>query len=130
VSNLADPELSASNMVLTPPRSEKDKYKNIKISRAKHGRADWSIDSDYIQTQGSAMNLMEWLSDKTTRPRQLIGMEIFNNPLVQLGDIVTISYTKDGVETFASSDKRFVIYNIEYSRSTDGPTTKIYGSEV
>ena len=130
VSNLADPQTSPSNVVLRSPRTAADKYKNIKINRSKYGVSEWSIDSDYIQSQNSALNLMSWLVNKTTRPRQLIGMEIFNNPLVQLGDVITVSYTKDGVETFTSSDKKFVVYNIEYSRGTDGPTTKIYGSEV
>ena len=129
-SNLADPDVSPTTAILRSPRSAEDRYKDIKISRAKYGKADWSIDSDYIQTQGAAENLMEWLSDKTTRPRQLVGMEIFNNPMIQLGDVVTISYARDGVELVTTSDKKFIIYNIEYSRDPEGPSMKIYGSEV
>lgn len=130
ISNLADPQITPDNIVINSPRTAEDKYKEIKIKRAKYGKSEWTIDSDYIQTQNTAFNLMTWLTDKTTRPRQLIGVEIFNNPMIQLGDVVTINYTKDGINTYTPTDRKFVVYNIEYSRSGSGPTTNIYLSEV
>lgn len=128
-SNLADPEVN-NGVVLTSPVKQTEFYRNIKVSRMKYGRSEWTLESDYIQTQAAANNLMGWLADKTSRPRQLVGVEIFNNPLVQLGDIVSINYSVAGVDKIAPPTKRFVVYNIEQERSSDGPFTKIYLSEV
>jgi len=65
------------------------------------------------------------------KPRKSIGLKIFSNPMIQLGDIVSI-YMKDndGVDAFASEDSRFVVYNIEYSKATEGPQMTLFLSQV
>ena len=51
-------------------------------------------------------------------------------PFLQLGDIISIYYKdSNNIETIKEDD-RFVIYNIEYSRSSSGPTMKVYCQEV
>jgi hypothetical protein len=64
------------------------------------------------------------------KPRKSVGVKMFANPMVQLGDIVKIDYVADGVNQVASSDDRFVVYNIEYSKDASGPDMTIYLSEV
>lgn len=130
VGNLSDPDITPADTILRPPRTEKEKFRNVKISRMKYGKSDWSLQSDYIQSQSSAMNLMEWLINKTTRARLLVGVEIMNNPMIQLGDIGTIQYSSGGVDKVAKPSKKFVIYNIEQSRDFNGPKTTVYMSEV
>jgi hypothetical protein len=75
--------------------------------------------------------MMSWLVSKVTKPRVSVGMEIFATPTLQLGDIVNIDYVdSDGVDQVASSDKRFVVYNIEYSKNDGGPSMTVHLSEV
>ena len=74
---------------------------------------------------------MGWLVDKLMVPKKSIGLEIFANTTIQLGDIVSIDYkNNDNLDLVTSSSSRFVVYNIEYSRGLDGPKMTIYLSEV
>jgi hypothetical protein len=57
-------------------------------------------------------------------------MKIFANPLIQLGDIVRIEYEEQDVQIVESTPRRFVVYNIEYARSVEGPEMILYLSEV
>ena len=64
-------------------------------------------------------------------PRKAVGVSMFATPTIQLGDIVTIDYKdENGVDYIASSNSRFIVYNIEYSRDNLGPQMTVYLSEV
>ena len=112
------------------PLVEKKKYQDIKLSRITHGKKEFELTADYIQDHESANSLMQWLSSKIMRPRLSVGLRIFANPTIQLGDIVNIDYSSDSVNAVSSIDKRFVVYNIEYSKDFRGPEMLIYLSEV
>lgn len=129
-SSQSDPELQGTT-VLTSPYVEAEKYDNIKQSRMVYGNNEFSIDAPYIQTQDSANSLMGWIIDKLMTPKRSVGVNLFSIPTLQLGDIVTINYKdSSGIDVVAPTSTRFVIYNIEYSRSIDGPSMTIYLSEV
>jgi hypothetical protein len=68
------------------------------------------------------------MSKKT---RLSVGIEIFPNPMIQLGDIVKINYTDtNSVNQISYTNARFVVYNILYTRNSNGPSMTIYLSEV
>jgi hypothetical protein len=111
--------------------NNKKDYRSIKNSRITYGRKEFNISSEYIQTQDAAESLMGWMVDKIIQPRKSIGLSIFAIPTLQLGDIVNINYKDQAnIDQVSSSDTRFVVYNIEYSRSIDGPSMTIYVSEI
>jgi hypothetical protein len=113
------------------PSIYKSKYQEIKFARSAFGRNEFSLNAAYIQNQDDANKLMEWLVSRVTKPRKAVGLEVFPIPTLQLGDIVNIDYKNDeGVDIVAPSDTRFVVYNIEYSRSQSGPMMNVYLSEV
>jgi len=96
-----------------------------------YGNNEFSIEAPYIQTQDSANSLMGWIIDKLMIPKRSVGVNIFSIPTLQLGDIVTINYKdSNNVDVITSSTTRFVVYNIDYSRSLDGPSMTVYLSEV
>jgi hypothetical protein len=96
-----------------------------------YGNNEFSIEAPYIQTQDSANSLMGWIIDKLMIPKRSVGVNIFSIPTLQLGDIVTINYKdSNNVDVITSSATRFVVYNIDYSRSLDGPSMTVYLSEV
>ena len=129
-SNFSDPELQGSTLVLSPV-VEKQKYDDIRLSRINYGKSEFAIDSIYIQTQDDAEALMGWIINKVMTPKKSIGVNVFSIPTLQLGDIVTIDYTdSNGVDLVSSPSQRFVIYNIEYQRSLEGPNMTLYLSEV
>jgi hypothetical protein len=128
--NLSDPELVGSTLTYSP-LVEKSRYDEIKLSRLTYGKNEFSIDSPYIQTQDDADAMMNWIINKLMIPKKSIGMNIFSIPTLQLGDIVTVNYKdSSGLDLVSKDSSRFVIYNIEYQRSENGPNMTIYLSEV
>ena len=128
--NLSDPELQGSTLV-TSPLVQKAKYDEIKLSRLIYGKNDFSIESPYIQTQDDADSLMGWIINKIMSPKKSIGINLFSLPTLQLGDIVTIDYkNNDGLDLVAKTSDRFVVYNISYNRTLEGPSMTVYLSEV
>lgn len=129
-SNFANPELKG-DIVLVSPVVERAKYDQIKQSRMIYGKNEFSIDSPYIQTQDDAEQLMGWIINKLMKPKKSIGLDIFSTPTIQLGDIIKINYKDlNGLDLVSTDISRFVVYNIEYSRTPEGPNMKIYVSEV
>jgi len=129
-SNLSDPEL-VGNTLTYSPLVEKSRYDEIKLSRMTYGKNEFSIDSTYIQTQDDAEEMIRWIINKVMVPKKSIGINLFSIPTLQLGDIVTVDYKdSSGLDLVTSDSSRFVVYNIEYSRSLEGPSMTLYLSEV
>lgn len=129
-SDFSNPQIIEGNLV-SYPKKEKEKYQDIKNSRLTYGRKEFSLNPIYIQTQDDANNLMSWISEKVMKPKKSVGLKLFGLPTLQLGDIVQIKYQdKDGKDLAISSNDRFVVYNIEYSNSGNGPELTAFVSEV
>jgi hypothetical protein len=129
-SNLSDPEFQG-NSTTTSALVEKAAYDEIKLSRLIHGKSEFAIDALYIQTQDHAEDLIGWIINKTKDPKKVIGIQMFSVPTLQLGDIVTVTYKdQNGLDLVTNDETRFVVYNIEYSRSNNGPDMTVYLSEV
>lgn len=129
-SDLSKQNLFGTSPIVSPEKTKED-YFNIKLSRIEHGRNEFALNVPYLQTQEEAESLMSWMVSKIMKPRLAVGVSIFMNPMIQLGDIVQLSYNSlDGYPTVAPESSRFVVYNIEHSRSSSGPTMSLYLSEV
>jgi len=128
-SDFSDPQFKGSSLVSSPFKVAKD-YEDIKLSRLTYGNKDFSLNVPYIQTHDDANDLMKWMISKIMKPRKSIGIKIFSNPMIQLGDIVNVEYFENGIDKVGSTDKRFVVYNIDYAKSGSGPVMTIYVSEV
>ncbi len=84
-----------------------------------------------LQNYDDANDLLGWMIAKVMKPRKSIGLKVFSNPMIQLGDIVSIYMKSENqVDTLASEDSRFVVYSINYSKSEKGPEMTLYLSEV
>jgi hypothetical protein len=109
----------------------KNKYDKLKNSKSKYGTKEFTIDVPYVQSRDEAESLLGWIVDKTIDPKSAISLDIFATPIIQLGDLISIYYKDLNDESvIAAEDKRFVVYNITYSRSSIGPTMKIFCYEV
>ena len=130
-SDFSNPEIFRNAVVNDPLNNKKD-YQAIKNSRITYGTKQFSIDSEYIQTQDAAESLMSWLTNKVVSPRLSLGINIFANPTLQLGDIVTLDYksSDSNIDEVIDENTRFVVYNIEYSRNVGGPEMLVYVSEI
>lgn len=123
--NLANPQFDGNSFI---NQQEYNKYVDIKNSRTTYGIKAFAIEPKYVQTQDAANDLMKSVIGLVSKERKSVGVKMFANPALQLGDIVTINYDADGYSEI--SDSRFVIYHMSYSKTVDGPETTIYLSEV
>ena len=124
------PAISDSGEIISPLISNNE-YLDIKSSRATYGSNEFSLDLPYVQTQDDANELMGWLISKVMKPRRSVGLQIFANPTIQLGDVVEVQYEdKFGAKQVAPDSSRFVVYSIDYSRTSGGPEMKLFLSEV
>jgi len=129
-SDFTNPDLNNTEFIKSPLKYSQN-YEDIKISRMNYGRKEFTLDTPYIQTSDDADNLMEWLISKISKPRKSIGIKLFSTPILQLGDIVNIDYKdSDGLDQITDSSKRFLVYNIDYSKNSSGPEMTAYLSEV
>jgi hypothetical protein len=129
-SDYSNPQFSGQQLVSYPNKVKKD-YEDIKISRLTHGKKEFTLDTPYIQSHDDAENLMGWIISKIMKPRRSVGINLFGMPILQLGDIVKINYKdNDGVDLAASPESRFVVYQIDYSGTPEGPEMSVFLSEV
>ena len=128
-SDFSDPIIKEDNTVLSPNK-EKQLFDDIKNSRITYGKNEFSIDSSYIQSNDDATSLMEWLISKIMKPRKSVGVSIFANPTIQLGDLIAIDYSEKDAAPFVDPNKKFVVYSIEYKKDGNGPAMTVYLSEV
>jgi hypothetical protein len=128
--NLSSPELTGSSLI-TSSLVLKEKFDKIKLSRMIYGNNEFTLETPYIQTQDDAESLMGWLTDKLMEPKKSIGIKIFANPAIQLGDIVNINYKdSNNIDLVTPNTSRFVVYNIDYTRKINGPDMTLYLAEV
>ena len=128
VSNFADP-IVIDNLIKSPARAEKI-YEDIKLSRSRYGEKQFSLDSPYIQTDDLAKDLMEWIVKKSLRPKKVIYMETFGTSHLQLGDIIKINYNLPDGDILIDPNKKFVVHEIFYSRSSSDVRNRIGVMEI
>ena len=130
IGNFSNPMLQGDVVLQSPYRVLQD-YDQVRTSRILYGKSSFAIESMYIQDQDTAENLIGWIVGKSLRPRKVVGIDLFSMPILQLGDIVNINYkNNDDIDVVAPADTRFVVYNIDYSKSLEGPEMTVYLSEV
>ena len=128
--SLSDPELKGSTVIESPFKFTQQ-YEKVKQSRILYGKNDFTLDSVYIQDQDSAEDILGWIIEKNIRPRKSVGLKIFSMPILQLGDIVNISYKdNEGIDLVSPESTSYVVYNINYTKSLGGPEMTVYLSEV
>jgi hypothetical protein len=129
-SDLSNPQFDGQQLVSYPTKFKQD-YQDIKVSRLTHGKKDFTLDAPYIQSHDDAENLMSWMISKVMKPRKSVGVNVFGVPILQLGDIVNINYKDtNNINQVSDDSDRFVVYQIEYSVSSDGPEMSVFLSEV
>jgi hypothetical protein len=73
---------------------------------------------------------MDWLINRTLRPRKSMSIEAFGVPHIQLGDIVNIDFDLPDGYKFVDVDTKFVVTSISYSRAPEGPNISMGVVEI
>ncbi len=67
--------------------------------------------SSWLQNESDVKSLAEWIKSKVVNRGRIVSMKIFGNPILNIGDIVTIKYTYQG---FTGTEK-LIITSIMHS---------------
>jgi hypothetical protein len=103
---------------IDPSLSEADKQEII------------GFDSTWIQRETEAKELSKWMSTQWSKQQKVVSLETFLNPIIQIGDVVEISYPNNGL--YSSEDtsipsgftaNKFVVLSIDSSYDQDSPPT-------
>jgi hypothetical protein len=130
VSNLSDPAIE-DGTILRNPFVYKEISDILRQSRLRYGNVEFTLESPFIQNTGTAEEILDWIIKKTYKPKTVVGVSLFGTTTLQLGDIVNINYrNSDGVYVLGGPEKRYVVYNIEYSKANSEKTMTAYLVEV
>lgn len=61
------------------------------------------FESSWIQSELDAKNLADWIKTQWSKQQQIVNLETFGNPLISVGDLISINYPSndfDGTEKF------------------------------
>lgn len=112
--------------------SDGKKITDFAYNRSLYGIKSFNINGKFVQSMGQANNLMKWIIANCSRQRLKMSLEIFPNPLLELGDKVKIFSVDRGYQLSNSSfgNKTFVISEINRSIDQNGPSMNIQIIEV
>ena len=70
--------------------------------------------STWIQKDSDAAALANWITKVWSKKQSMLNMSIFSNPLLEVGDIITVDYPYVNLN---SNDQKFVVTNINHTYS-------------
>lgn len=76
--------------------------------------------SNWLQNERDVKNLASWIKSNVVNKGKVINMSIFGNPLISIGDIVSIKYTYQGL----AGTENFIVVSVKHNYS-DGLQTDI-----
>jgi len=87
-----------------------------------------TFESVWIQKESDAKSLSDWVKGQWSKKQSVCELEVFSNPLISVGDIVTINYPSNGLD----GTQKFIVSSINNSfdggLSTRITTRSIYSS--
>lgn len=109
--------LTVFGRALTVAEAETVEAKNDKEIRIR-GKIEAEISSPWIQSKAMAQDIADWLKANWSAKPRRITLEVFGNPLIELGDLVNVEYDEKHI------NGTFVVIGITHEFD-NGLTTKI-----
>jgi hypothetical protein len=86
-----------------------------------------AFESTWIQKESEAIELSKWMRTQWSKQQTVITLDVFPNPILEIGDIVEISYPNNSVYSTEDAGKtasKYIILDVSQGFSSD-PSTKI-----
>ena len=86
-----------------------------------------AFESTWIQREKEAQNLSDWMRTQWSKQQTVLSLDVFPNPILEIGDVVEISYPSNLVYSTEDTGKtagKYIVLDIEQSYSAD-PATRI-----
>ena len=111
IDNAVDQKFLITGRTVQRKDSKVYSVKNDQAIRAR-GEISLDISSPWIQSEAAAKSLGDWIVKKWATPADNIDVEIYANPLLQIGDVVSINYSP---RAMASNTHKYWITSITSS---------------
>jgi hypothetical protein len=69
------------------------------------------FESMWIQNESDAKKLSQWIKTQWSKQQMIVNMEVFGNPLLSVGDVITINYPDNNLD----GTGKFIITNVNLS---------------
>lgn len=83
------------------------------------------FETAWIQREDDAKSLATWIQTQWSKQQRVIEMEVFSNPLISVGDIITINYPKNDLD----GTQKFVVTRVSNS-FREGLSTSITARSI
>lgn len=83
------------------------------------------FETAWIQREDDAKNLATWIESQWSKQQRVVEMQIFSNPLISVGDVITINYPKNDLD----GTQKFVVTRVNNSFK-EGLTTSISARSI
>lgn len=77
------------------------------------------FETKWLQSESDVINLADWIKSQWSKKQTILNLEIFGNPLLQVGDIIKIDYPYQGLTT----SQKFIILSISNNYQSGLSTT-------
>jgi hypothetical protein len=67
-----------------------------------------TFQSNWIQSESDAKSLFTWIKNQWSKQQQSINMEVFGNPAIEVGDIITVNYPDNNL----NGTQKFLVTNV------------------
>lgn len=84
-----------------------------------------TFESVWIQKESDAKSLSEWIKNQWSKKQSVCEIEVFSNPLISIGDIVTINYPSNSLD----GTQKFIVVGIN-NIFDGGLSTKITARSI
>jgi len=75
--------------------------------------------STWIQKEDDAKSISKWIKDLWSKQQVVVNLQVFGNPLISVGDIITINYPSNNFD----GSQKFVVMNVNSSFNEGLETT-------
>lgn len=89
---------------------ETSEYKTDKENKYVNDR-EIILDSTWIQKKTDAEKMANWLKEQWSKNSIFVTMQVFGNPFISVGDIVTISYPRTGI----NETQKYLVTSVQQS---------------
>lgn len=124
LANSGEKRFTIDNYLQELPNNSNIRNK-ILSSRRRNDRNAFSLKSDYIQSSSAARNILDWMIKNAYKEFSVANIEIFNNPLLELTDVVKIYSPRNNMD-----ESYYTITSIDYQINQSGPSMTVEVREI
>lgn len=104
--NPVDQQLMITGRTIQQGEAQDYEVENEQAIRAR-GEISLEVASEWIQSESAAKALGDWIVENWSEPADNVEVEVFGNPLFQIGDLISVNYPPRDME--AATHKYFII---------------------